>query len=113
MAGVITWRYSYPKRKVYCRSWSFGPHPRECDRQHGRLRVASVIDCDPNLNSIGDAISRLFSPEFEAILPDVENPYGNGGASESVVSLLEQRPLHNLLKKRFYDLSASDEFKSE
>jgi len=75
------------------------------DRQRGRLRAASVIDCEPDRNSIYQALKRLYSPEFEAILSVVENPYGNGGASEAIVRRLESQSLNNLLKKRFCDLS--------
>jgi GDP/UDP-N,N'-diacetylbacillosamine 2-epimerase (hydrolysing) len=73
------------------------------DRQRGRLRAASVIDCDPDRVSICNAIHRLFSPAFQAQLPCVENPYGNGGASVAIVKALERLALDGLLKKRFYD----------
>ena len=75
------------------------------DRQRGRLRADSVIDCLPERESIRAALIRLFSAEFQASLPRVTNPYGNGGASDAIVKVLEQRPLDDLLKKQFYDLS--------
>jgi len=74
------------------------------DRQRGRLRAASVIDCEPAQDSIRKALKLLYSPEFQAMLPTVENPYGNGGASQAIVRILESQSLDNLLKKRFYDL---------
>jgi len=73
------------------------------DRQRGRLRAASVIDCEPKRASIRAALGELFSAEFQSRLPAVENPYGNGGASDAIVEELEQRPLDELLKKHFYD----------
>ena len=73
------------------------------DRQRGRLRAASVIDCEPEHASIRAALNKLFSEEFQSQLPAVENPYGNGGASDAIVEELEQRPLDELLKKHFYD----------
>ena len=75
------------------------------DRQRGRLRAESIIDCEPNRASIDMAISKLFSPEFKSSLDFVKNPYGNGGASESIVRILEQTKFDDLLKKSFYDLS--------
>jgi GDP/UDP-N,N'-diacetylbacillosamine 2-epimerase (hydrolysing) len=75
------------------------------DRQQGRLKAGSVIDCDPTQVSIRKALNRLLSPEFQAQLLDVETPYGNGGASGAIVRRLESQSLDNLLKKRFYDLS--------
>jgi GDP/UDP-N,N'-diacetylbacillosamine 2-epimerase (hydrolysing) len=74
------------------------------DRQRGRLRAASVIDCSPDQDSIREALKRLYSPEFQAQLLEVENPYGNGGASRAIVRRLESQSLDNLLKKHFYDL---------
>ncbi len=73
------------------------------ERQRGRLRAASVIDCEPERASISTALDELFSDDFQSNLPMVENPYGNGGASETIVQALEQRSLNDLLKKRFYD----------
>jgi len=73
------------------------------DRQLGRVRATSVIDCEPNRASISAALERLFSAFFQAPLPMVENPYGNGGASAAIVELLEGRSLGGLLKKCFYD----------
>jgi len=75
------------------------------DRQRGRLKASSVIDCEPDQDSIRKALKQLYSPEFQTQLSAVENPYGNGGASEAVVRRLESQSLDNLLKKRFYDLS--------
>jgi len=74
------------------------------DRQRGRLRANSVIDCDPGRKSIAAALSHLFSDEFKRQLPATKNPYGDGGASQSIVKILEKHPLDNFLKKRFYDL---------
>jgi GDP/UDP-N,N'-diacetylbacillosamine 2-epimerase (hydrolysing) len=74
------------------------------DRQLGRLRATSVIDCEPDRQAITAALSHLFSDEFQHQLPATKSPYGSGGASEAVVRILEHQPLDNLLKKRFYDL---------
>ncbi len=74
------------------------------DRQLGRLRAGSVIDCQPYRKEISEAIEQLFSNDFQEKLKTVENPYGNGGASEEVVALLEKITLAKLLKKKFYDL---------
>lgn len=74
------------------------------DRQRGRLKAASVIDCDPDQSSIEKSISQLYSPEFQSELDNVVNPYGVGGASDAIVAVLEKRSLDKLLKKRFHDL---------
>ena len=75
------------------------------DRQRGRLKAGSVIDCVPDRQSIAGALRTLYSPEFQAGLTSVRNPYGDGSASEKVVRVLQEHPLDTLLKKTFYDLA--------
>jgi GDP/UDP-N,N'-diacetylbacillosamine 2-epimerase (hydrolysing) len=75
------------------------------DRQRGRLKASSVIDCDPDRRSIAAALQRLYSPDFQSILKTVRNPYGQGGASDRVVQVLRDHPLESILKKRFHDLA--------
>lgn len=78
------------------------------DRQKGRLKANSVIDCEPNRCAIQDALDTLYSTEFQASLAAVSNPYGDGGASEAIVKVLAEYPLENICKKQFYNLSAND-----
>ena len=73
------------------------------DRQCGRLRASSVIDCEPERTAIRDALTRLYSIEFQKKLLLTENPYGFGGASNTIVQVLEQTSFGNLLKKKFID----------
>ena len=74
------------------------------DRQRGRLKAASVIDCTPNRASIGAALEQMYSPAFQAGLAGVCNPYGEGGASERIVAVLRSHPLDGIVKKSFHDL---------
>lgn len=74
------------------------------DRQRGRLQAASVINCAPVREEISDAIAHMDSLEFRAVLAAVQNPYGDGGASARVCSVIRSFPLEGILKKRFFDL---------
>jgi GDP/UDP-N,N'-diacetylbacillosamine 2-epimerase (hydrolysing) len=74
------------------------------DRQRGRLRAASVIDCEPRAEAIGAALRRLYSAPFQAELARTVNPYGEGGASDKIVATLRTVSLGGILKKRFHDL---------
>lgn len=74
------------------------------DRQRGRLRAASVIDCQPVATAITQALDRLYSPEFQEALSEVKNPYGDGGATEKIIAALESICLDGLLRKSFVDL---------
>lgn len=75
------------------------------DRQRGRLCAASVINCSADNVSITESIQKLFSSSFLKLLPEVKNPYGDGGASEAIVKNLEQRSFDSLLKKLFFDVN--------
>ena len=74
------------------------------DRQRGRLKAESVIDCAPERKAIAAALAHLYSPAFQAKLETVRNPYGDGGASQRVVDKLAKIPLEDIIKKRFFDL---------
>ena len=75
------------------------------DRQKGRLKAVSVIDCVPEKNQILSAIKRAVSAEFKESCMLVKNPYGNGGASKIIIKKLEEINFTNLLKKQFYNIS--------
>lgn len=75
------------------------------DRQCGRLKAQSVIDCSPDRQSIAAALRRLYSPAFQSKLKTVRNPYGEGGVSEKIVEILQSYPLETILKKSFHDLA--------
>ncbi|MBD3842643.1 MAG: UDP-N-acetylglucosamine 2-epimerase (hydrolyzing) [Campylobacterales bacterium] len=74
------------------------------DRQKGRIKASSVIDCEPNKSSIIKAFEKLYSKEFQKALKDTLNPYGDGCASKKIVEILKTVNLENILKKSFYDL---------
>jgi GDP/UDP-N,N'-diacetylbacillosamine 2-epimerase (hydrolysing) len=74
------------------------------DRQRGRLSALSVLHCKPDRDSIGTTIRRALSLDFQKQLDRIVNPYGEGGASELIVSQLEILPLYDVLKKSFYDI---------
>ena len=74
------------------------------DRQLGRLMAGSVINCAPERSSIVSALTRLFSADFREELKTVKNPYGNGGASDEIVKILERESFDDLLKKEFFDI---------
>lgn len=78
------------------------------DRQKGRLKAKSVIDCSADRKFIKTALNTLYSTEFQSTLVSVSNPYGNGGASEAIVKVLAEYPLGTIRKKQFYNLSAND-----
>ena len=75
------------------------------DRQRGRIKADSVIDCDTSVESIQSSLNKLFSPLFQEQLQQIKNPYGNGGASKKIVEIIRIFSLDRVLKKRFYNIN--------
>lgn len=74
------------------------------DRQKGRVRANSVIDCDPTIASIKKAINKLYSRPFQENLKTVKNPYGEGGASNKILEIIKNYSIEKLIFKKFCDL---------
>jgi GDP/UDP-N,N'-diacetylbacillosamine 2-epimerase (hydrolysing) len=74
------------------------------DRQKGRLKAKSVIDCEPTKESIQNAVDRLYSEDFQKMLQSVVNPYGEGNSTEKIMDVLKNKPIPEETKKEFYDL---------
>ena len=75
------------------------------DRQKGRIKSTSIIDCEPSASSISLALQKLFSVEFKSQLYNVVNPYGSGGASKQIIRFLENNIGDISIHKQFYDLN--------
>ncbi len=74
------------------------------DRQRGRLRASSVIDCTEDESAIVSAIRKALSPGFREALKNVSSPYGEGNASVKIKKYLKEVNLDDVLMKRFYDI---------
>lgn len=79
------------------------------ERQKGRIKAKSVIDCEADKNGIADAFKELYSKEFQRLLKNVQNPYGEGCASKSIVEVLKNTDLKSILKKSFYNIEISED----
>jgi GDP/UDP-N,N'-diacetylbacillosamine 2-epimerase (hydrolysing) len=74
------------------------------DRQRGRLLATSVINSAPTQQSIAVALKKLYSVDFQESLSKVRNLYGEGGASEKIVTTIKNYAIDDIAKKAFYDL---------
>jgi GDP/UDP-N,N'-diacetylbacillosamine 2-epimerase (hydrolysing) len=72
-------------------------------RQAGRLMARSVIQAEPTTVSVVHAINRARSPEFHAMLEDVVNPYGTGGAVDKIMRVVEETDFSSLGQKIYFD----------
>ncbi len=69
------------------------------DRQKGRMRSKSVIDCGIDRKEIVLAIKKALNMDCSNLI----NPYGNGESSKKIVSLLENIDFKKIsLQKKFY-----------
>lgn len=72
------------------------------NRQRGRTRAPSIIDCDGDAQSIATAIGKALDSEMQAIARRRVSPYGRGGASAQIRKILATVDLAGILLKPFY-----------
>ena len=75
------------------------------NRQSGRIKAGNVVDvfnCEEA--DIVTAIKKTISKEFKDSLNKIENPYGDGNASDKIVEVLKMHSLSDILSKKFCDL---------
>jgi UDP-hydrolysing UDP-N-acetyl-D-glucosamine 2-epimerase len=73
------------------------------DRQEGRIKPPSVIDCPLQPSAIEDAIRRAISPGAKAAARSQPPPFGDGRAGQRIVEILERTDLAGLARKAFVD----------
>ncbi|EDM23163.1 UDP-N-acetylglucosamine 2-epimerase [Caminibacter mediatlanticus] len=73
------------------------------NRQKGRIKAKSIIDCEPKKESIKKAFEKLYSKEFQELLKSVKNPYQKEKyPSKKVVDVLKNFEVKS--SKNFYDM---------
>lgn len=79
------------------------------DRQLGRTRAASVIDCGNSTEDIVEAINAARLLREGKKLDDVINPYEGNETSQRIVSIIRKHILNGVqIKKEFYDVRISE-----
>jgi UDP-hydrolysing UDP-N-acetyl-D-glucosamine 2-epimerase len=70
-------------------------------RQQGRERARNILDAAPDKTDILAKVALARSEDFKVSLQGMQNPYGDGHASEKIVNVLTSVPLgeHLLVKK--------------
>lgn len=77
------------------------------DRQRGRLKAPSIIDCKESADAIAVAIEKALSPDFQKIVAEGKTFYGEGGGSKLIKHVLKTTSLEGILLKRFHDLGTA------
>ncbi len=74
------------------------------DRQKGRVKAATVIDCSPRKRDIVQACERIFDPQFILEIKKSPNPYEQQDTTKRVMQILENTDTIHIAKK-FRDLN--------
>jgi GDP/UDP-N,N'-diacetylbacillosamine 2-epimerase (hydrolysing) len=77
------------------------------DRQAGRIRSESVIDCIEKKEKIVQAIETVISKEFQQKIRKMLNPYEKNDTVGLIVEKLKSLPAPQNLKKVFFDIPLS------
>lgn len=74
------------------------------DRQKGRKRYPSVIDCNEDKQQLLSAIQSLRDSKFLQKIQSMEIPHTDGKIAITMKDMLKQAELSNICQKKFYDL---------
>lgn len=74
------------------------------DRQKGRERAASVIDCAETPEAIQSALAKALSPDFAEFCRGVENPYGDGTSAIRFAEIVAKLDLRRAGPKVFHNV---------
>ncbi len=73
------------------------------DRQKGRMKPSTVIDCANDTNSIVRAIRKGLSKEFTKECKKSKYPFGKGNTANEMVKIMKRALVKVDLKKVFFD----------
>ena len=78
------------------------------DRQKGRLRVKSILDCEADTNAISQAIETALTESFRHDIRDLIHPSEQADTAQKIVRMLATVDLQGIIKKSFHDINADD-----
>ena len=74
------------------------------DRQKGRKRYPSVIDCNEDKQQLLSTIQSVVDSKFLQKIQSMEIPHTDGKIAVTMKDMLKQAELSNICQKKFYDL---------
>ena len=75
------------------------------DRQTGRVRAESVVDCGNSTEEIIHAVNKAKRLKENGKLKNIKNPYEKDDTSKNIVFFIQQYfNQKNITKKKFYDV---------
>ena len=73
------------------------------DRQKGRIRAKSVIDCKGTEEDIKKAFDAICDKKFKETLKKISNPYGDGNSARKIKNILKHDKISII--KKFYEIN--------
>ena len=74
------------------------------NRQNGRIKAKSVIDCNYSSLGIQKAIKKALSKKFQKKIKNIKNPYYQKNTSTKIMSIIEQVLKKKITIKKFFDI---------
>jgi UDP-hydrolysing UDP-N-acetyl-D-glucosamine 2-epimerase len=74
------------------------------DRQKGRIRAKSVIDCKGTEEDIKKALDIIYDKKFRESLENIINPYGDGNSALRIKEILKTYKMGSI-EKSFYNIN--------
>ena len=76
------------------------------DRQRGRIKGETIIDCAPDKIEIDKAINKAMDTDFLEIIQNAKNPYGDGHTSDKIRDIIKDFFVNDRIdiKKTFYNI---------
>ena len=74
------------------------------NRQTGRNRTPSILDCDENSVHIATAIKKAVSPGFKEAVEKSHIPFSDGKVADRIYEVIRLVNLEGLPDKKFYDI---------
>lgn len=75
------------------------------DRQKGRVRARSVVDCEPDRTSIKNTLDAVLDSGFRRDIQDMKSPFEKCDTAAKIVEVIASIELDGVLKKSFYNLT--------
>jgi len=74
------------------------------DRQKGRIKAESIIDCKGTEEDIKRALDIIYDKNFRESLKNINNPYGDGNSAVRIKEILKTYKI-NSIEKSFYKIN--------
>lgn len=74
------------------------------NRQKGRTRGDSVVDCEASYESVSKSLHYALSSEMKCKVKNESNPYFKPGTLNAIFEVVAQYPLNTLVYKSFYNI---------